>query len=1082
MSILPLGPALSHTRKVGFLASRFFITLVVIAAMVVGLLPPITVHADGETISGGSDTTGNTDAYIPITGITVTGDPEAVVPVNVSVDRGQLSMTTTTGLTFTGSPTGSTLNFEGTVSDVNAALATLRYRTTYAETVTLAAQLTSPGEVYFPDNGHIYEVVAAPGNITADDALTAAAARTKYGAQGYLATITTQAENDYVGPRLNGDGWFGARDSDVEGDWEWVTGPEAGTLFWQGIGGDGGAPVSDRYSNWASGEPNDYGGGEDCAQFYSDGSGWNDLPCSDSTLGYYIVEYGTGGEDMPYVASISHTITTTFPAPNDVPIGDCLDLIDVYSDQNDHRYDHLQLTSDIDCTGHNLAPMFSDDDPDFGALSFRGTFDGQGHTISNLTVDQASNNDVALIENANGATITNLHLANGSVIGVNCTGALVGRAYDTTITNVTSGVSVDGSDSTGGLVGCYYAQDDDTSMTGNSVSAAVSGNQYVGGLVGYSEVNNGHTLTFENNTWSGTLADDDNWAYGGLLGELDLYNASHLSLKNNTSSGVSLVSGYSVGGLVGYMDLEGQSTATIEANTITGDTLGYSYVGALVGELDLYQSRTTITNSTVTHDVTGESGDVGGLIGELYMEGSEASNTKLTITNTSVGGDVTGDYSVGGLVGEGYGDYGEEQIVITNVHTTGDVTGPNGSVGGLLGAAALANIEDAYATGTITGNTDVGGLVGDLEDATITNSYATGDIVNGGDSGGGLVGETYNVNILRSFATGAVTGYGAVGGLVGYFNSSNIYNSYARGSADGSNAVGGLVGSCYGSVANSYATGFITVDGGDAGGLIGYDADCSVGSSFWDVETSGQDDSTFGTGKTTAEMKDTATFTDTENSDGLDEAWDFESIWTIDAVGNNGYPCLTWYSQCADDDADGASSSTEDAAPNSGDANNDGTTDSTQSNVASFVNAVTGHYTSVALPVACSLSSTSAQTEASQAAQDSGYQYQSGLVHFSADCGTPGYTATVKVYMYGVASSDLVLRKYNPTTHAYFTVSSAVITQETIGGQLVAVATYSITDGGDLDTDGTVNGVIVDPVGLATSAIGAPNTGLGGRR
>ncbi|GAH55595.1 unnamed protein product, partial [marine sediment metagenome] len=56
-------------------------------------------------------------------------------------------------------------------------------------------------------------------------------------------------------------------------------------------------------------------------------------------------------------------------------------------------------------------------------------------------------------------------------------------------------------------------------------------------------------------------------------------------------------------------------------------------------------------------------------------------------------------------------------------------------------------------------------------------------------------------------------------------------------------------------------------------------ADC-----FWDTQTSGQVTSDGGTGKTTAEMKTKATFTDVD--------WDFETIWAICSGINDGYPCL----------------------------------------------------------------------------------------------------------------------------------------------------------------------------------------------
>src|SRR5690606_29984147 len=48
----------------------------------------------------------------------------------------------------------------------------------------------------------------------------------KNGMRGYLATITSAAENEFVRTRLKGDGWIGASDLAFEGQWRWVTGPE----------------------------------------------------------------------------------------------------------------------------------------------------------------------------------------------------------------------------------------------------------------------------------------------------------------------------------------------------------------------------------------------------------------------------------------------------------------------------------------------------------------------------------------------------------------------------------------------------------------------------------------------------------------------------------------------------------------------------------------------------------------------------------------------------------------------------------------------------------------------------------------
>ncbi|WP_305983408.1 TLD domain-containing protein [Roseivirga thermotolerans] len=166
------------------------------------------------------------------------------------------------------------------------------------------------GTVVFSGNGHFYEFVTAPG-ITWSDAKVAAEARTYNGQQGYLVTITSAAENDFAKSKLQGQGWIGANDSQVEGEWRWVTGPEAGTLFYRRSTG----PVNGAYHNWAGGEPNDYraGGffvnGEDVAHFLSDGR-WNDYPNNVGTaIAGYVVEYGGNAGDCDIQSAATGTIT-----------------------------------------------------------------------------------------------------------------------------------------------------------------------------------------------------------------------------------------------------------------------------------------------------------------------------------------------------------------------------------------------------------------------------------------------------------------------------------------------------------------------------------------------------------------------------------------------------------------------------------------------------------------------------------------------------------------------------------------------------------------------------------------------------
>ena len=168
-------------------------------------------------------------------------------------------------------------------------------------------------------------------------------------------------------------------------------------------------------------------------------------------------------------------------------------------------------------------------------------------------------------------------------------------------------------------------------------------------------------------------------------------------------------------------------------------------------------------------------------------------------------------------------------------------------------------VSGSYASGNVIGSRGAGGLIG----------YATTDsTANGGQAK--LMTNTY--------ATGSVTG---------------ILNSVGSGSED----IGGLIGnlgSPYGSggaaitVSNSYSTG--TLSGArNVGGLIGYaNGNSSVNNSYWDTTTSGQSTSAGGTGKTTAQLKQIATFTGWDIADVSNTT--SNSTWVIDE--NNSTPWL----------------------------------------------------------------------------------------------------------------------------------------------------------------------------------------------
>lgn len=167
---------------------------------------------------------------------------------------------------------------------------------------------------YLESTGHYYQYIPNIG-ITWQNAKIAADNSTYYGLQGYLATITSLDEVQISGIQATGAGWIGGSDQEIEGTWKWITGPEAGTIFWNGLA-NGSSP---NFAYWNNGEPNSTGN-EDYAHVTAPGVGipgsWNDLSNTGENSGDYqpkgyIVEYGGMPNDP--VLQISTTSSVYIP-------------------------------------------------------------------------------------------------------------------------------------------------------------------------------------------------------------------------------------------------------------------------------------------------------------------------------------------------------------------------------------------------------------------------------------------------------------------------------------------------------------------------------------------------------------------------------------------------------------------------------------------------------------------------------------------------------------------------------------------------------------------------------------------------
>ena len=381
---------------------------------------------------------------------------------------------------------------------------------------------------------------------------------------------------------------------------------------------------------------------------------------------------------------------------------------------------------------------------------------------------------------------------------------------------------------------------------------------------------NGHTIT-------GLIISRPAMNDVGLFGSVGaLGQVRNLSLIGGAATGA-----YRVGGLVG------SNSGKVSTCIVTGAVTGKAEVtGGLVGRND-----GDVSNCHTTSAVSGVGQFLGGVVGD----------NAGTISDCHADGAVTGGwFYIGGLVGRN--DHG----TLSNCRAAGAVIGWGGYFGGLVGHNYGGTVSNCHSTGTVTRTSTsnpnpIGGLAGG-NSGTMLNCYATGATTNMvlavEVSVGGLVGNNSGI-VSRCFATGMATTTpprAYVGGLIGS-NSGAVSDSFATGATAGANyPIGGLVGSNNGSVSRCYATGAVTSPEMFVyiGGLVGNNSTTTpVSDSYWDMQTSGLSTSAAGTGKTTAQMKQQATFA----------SWDFANTWRI--VDNITYPYLRSPADYGDFNRDG---------------------------------------------------------------------------------------------------------------------------------------------------------------------------------
>jgi hypothetical protein len=359
--------------------------------------------------------------------------------------------------------------------------------------------------------------------------------------------------------------------------------------------------------------------------------------------------------------------------------------------------------------------------------AFKGTFDGNGRTISDLFIDRPDEDEVGLFGRVQEGVVENLGLVNVNVTGKKYVGALVGYSWKGTL-------------------------DSDIRPPGSKTysDGIVTGEENVGGLVGNNY--DGTVNQCESSVevfLASSAPDEDRWRTGGLVG---LNSGTVLHCDYN-----GVVNGdHQVGGLVGMNE-----------NLVT-----------IVGHVEDCGGEYSVNGNFEVGGVAGRNmGDIrrslfkGDVNGIMIGDGLVALNEGTTVNAYSSDTEIPGSY-IGGVVGVNGG-------IVEDCSAEATVEGYQ-YVGGLAGANE-GTLDDCSSSGDVTGDSDTGRLVG-YNTGTVNNPESTSCVTGIVDCGpmvgrneGVISGARYNLG-LSSTSGGSVTSPGE--GIFAY-NEGEVINLVA---------------------------------------------------------------------------------------------------------------------------------------------------------------------------------------------------------------------------------------------------------------------------------------------------------------
>ncbi len=322
---------------------------------------------------------------------------------------------------------------------------------------------------------------------------------------------------------------------------------------------------------------------------------------------------------------------------------------------------------------------------------FAGTLDGNGHTISGLTVSLFDSvTSTGAVKNLG---LTNVDISATLVSGglaVSSAGA-ISNCYVTgeiTVTDAGYG-NFDGDAYCGLLVGSNGGTIDSCYASGS-----VTGIGSVGGLVG---VNSGSAASVSNSHAAVGVAINANSQYAGVwnayLGGLAASNCDAASIASSYATGDVTSDSGTIGGFVGNND-----AATISGCYASGDVTGSQYAAGFVGQ--------NVNSASVT---------------DCYATG-----------------DVNGYCNIGGFIG-----LNSSSAIVDNCYAAGAVAAVSGNVlsGGFLGANE-STISDSFVLGSIANGYRTGAFASDYNSGTLVNCYYCSTAALQSDSNAGVSAAT----------------------------------------------------------------------------------------------------------------------------------------------------------------------------------------------------------------------------------------------------------------------------------------------------------------------------------------------------